>query len=56
MKTRRFGRGLVNLGLTALVLLQSVGAGAWGNEGHTVINRVAAEKIPKTAASNSGAG
>jgi hypothetical protein len=46
MKTRRFGRGLVSLGLTALVLLQSVGAGAWGNEGHTVINRVAAEKIP----------
>jgi hypothetical protein len=30
----------------ALVLLQSVGAGAWGNEGHTYINRVAAEKIP----------
>lgn len=46
MKTRRLGRGLVSLGLTALVLLQSVGAGAWGNEGHTYINRVAAEKIP----------
>jgi len=26
--------------------LQSVGAGAWGNEGHTAINRVAAQKIP----------
>jgi hypothetical protein len=48
MKTRRSGRGLVGLGLTALVLLQSVGAGAWGNEGHTYINRVAAEKIPGT--------
>jgi hypothetical protein len=46
MKTRRFGRGLVSLGLTALVLLQSVGAGAWGNEGHTYVNRVAAEKSP----------
>ena len=48
MKTRRSGRGLVSLGLTALVLLQSVGAGAWGNEGHTAVNRVAAEKIPAT--------
>jgi hypothetical protein len=48
MKTRRSGRGLVSLGLTALVLLQSVVAGAWGNEGHTYINRVAAEKIPAT--------
>src|SRR6202050_2906875 len=46
MKTRRSRRGLVSLGLTALVLLQSVSAGAWGNEGHTYINRVAAEKIP----------
>ena len=48
MKTRRFGRGLVSLGVTALLLLQSVGAGAWGNEGHTAINRVAAQKIPAT--------
>jgi len=46
MKTRRSRRGLVSLGLTALVLLQSVGSGAWGNDGHTFINRVAAEKIP----------
>src|ERR1700729_1074660 len=46
MKTRRSRQGLVSLGLTALVLLQSGGAGAWGNEGHTYINRVAAEKIP----------
>jgi hypothetical protein len=48
MKTQRFGRGLVSLGLTALVLLQSVGARAWGNEGHTAINRVAAQKIPES--------
>jgi hypothetical protein len=46
MKTWRFGRGLVSLGLTALVLFQSVGAGAWGNEGHVAINRVAADRIP----------
>ena len=46
MKARRSGRGLVSLGLTALVFLQSVGAGAWGNEGHTAINRVAGQKIP----------
>jgi len=48
MKTRRVGRGLISLGLTALVLFHSVGAGAWGNEGHTYVNRVAAEKIPAT--------
>ena len=46
MKTRRSERGLVSLGLMALVLLQSGGAGAWGNEGHSAINRVAAEKVP----------
>ena len=34
------------MALTALVLLQSVAALAWGNEGHTAINRVAAQKIP----------
>src|ERR1700683_1740431 len=46
MKTRRSRRGLVSLGLTALVLLSSVGSGAWGDAGRTFINRVAAEKIP----------
>lgn len=46
MKKGRFVRWMVSLGLTALVILQSVGAGAWGNEGHTYVNRVAAEKIP----------
>jgi hypothetical protein len=39
-------RGLISLALVALVLVQSPAAGAWGNEGHTYINRVAAEKIP----------
>ncbi|HYM77422.1 MAG TPA: nuclease [Candidatus Dormibacteraeota bacterium] len=34
--------------LVALVLSQSEPAFAWGNEGHTYINRVAAEKIPAT--------
>lgn len=34
------------MGLTALILLQSVCAVAWGNEGHTAINRVAAQQIP----------
>ena len=46
MKTRRFRRGLVSLALIALILVQSNAAFAWGNEGHTYINRVAAEKIP----------
>jgi len=44
----RFGRGLISLALVALVLIQSPAAAAWGNEGHTYINRVAAEKIPAT--------
>jgi hypothetical protein len=34
------------LALIGLVFLQSNFAFAWGNEGHTYINRVAAEKIP----------
>jgi len=47
-KAERFQRGVISLALIALVLLQSVGAVAWGNEGHTAINRVAAQKIPAT--------
>jgi hypothetical protein len=39
-------RRLISLALMALVLLQSHFAFAWGNEGHTYINRVAAQKIP----------
>jgi hypothetical protein len=45
---RNFGwlsRGLTSLALLALVL-QNQPAAAWGNEGHTYINRVAALKIP----------
>jgi hypothetical protein len=45
-KPARLGRGLISLALIALVLVQTLPAFAWGNEGHTYINRVAAEKIP----------
>ena len=48
MKTRRFGRGAISLALIAIGLIYSSAAFAWGNEGHTAINRVAAEKIPAT--------
>ncbi len=48
LNTERFRRGLITLALIALVLLQSAPAFAWGNEGHTAINRVAAQKIPVT--------
>ena len=41
-----FRRGVISLGLVALVLMQNDAAVAWGNEGHTAINRVAAENIP----------
>jgi hypothetical protein len=46
LKTERFRRGEISLALISLVLLQTEAAGAWGNEGHTAINRVAAERIP----------
>ncbi len=39
-------RGLISCLLVALVLLQSDAAFAWGNEGHTYINRVAAAENP----------
>jgi hypothetical protein len=47
-RTERFRRGVISLGLVALVLMPNDAAVAWGNEGHTYINRVAAEKIPAT--------
>ena len=47
-KLGRFQRGLISVALIALVLAQSLPAVAWGNEGHTAVNRVAAEKIPAT--------
>jgi hypothetical protein len=43
---KRLQRGAISLALIVLVLVQSEAAVAWGNEGHTAINRVAAEKIP----------
>jgi hypothetical protein len=46
LTTGRLRRGGIGLTLIALVLVQSQVAGAWGNEGHTYINRVSAEKIP----------
>ncbi|HSY92090.1 MAG TPA: hypothetical protein VK812_12005 [Candidatus Binatus sp.] len=45
-KAGRLRRGVISLALIALVLIQSVAAFGWGNEGHTYINHVAAEKIP----------
>lgn len=41
-------RALTGFVLIALVLLQTQAAVAWGNEGHTAINRVAAQKIPSS--------
>ncbi len=39
-------RGLISWMLIALVFSQSEFAFAWGNEGHTYINRVASQKMP----------
>ena len=44
--TGRPRRGLISLALIALILFQPGMAVAWGNEGHTYVNRVAAQKIP----------
>lgn len=46
LKAAAFQRSVVSLALIVLVLMQSEAAVAWGNEGHTYVNRVAAEKIP----------
>jgi hypothetical protein len=46
MKSKQFHRGAVSLVLIAFALVPSPAAFAWGNEGHTAINRVAAQKIP----------
>ncbi|HEY6339710.1 MAG TPA: hypothetical protein VIW68_14550 [Candidatus Sulfotelmatobacter sp.] len=46
MKTSNFTRGLISLALVALFLVHPDSAPAWGNEGHTYINRVAAQNIP----------
>jgi len=46
MKRVDFRRELISLALVALLLVHTEAVRAWGNEGHTYINRVAAEKIP----------
>jgi hypothetical protein len=46
LKAEAFQRSVISVLLIALVLIQSEAAVAWGNEGHTYVNRVAAEKIP----------
>jgi hypothetical protein len=48
LKSERLQRAVISLTVITLVLLQSEAAVAWGNEGHTAVNRVAAEKIPAT--------
>jgi hypothetical protein len=48
LRVQRLRREAISLALIALVLVQSDASVAWGNEGHTAINRVAAEKIPAT--------
>ena len=45
-KTESIKLRLVRLVLTGIFLLQSVVGFAWGDKGHTFVNRVAAEKIP----------
>src|SRR6202051_388375 len=39
-------KGVISYILIPLVLFQTEASFAWGNEGHTAINRVAAQKIP----------
>src|ERR1700758_1453852 len=46
MRMQFSSQRLISVVLIGLVLLQSDFAVAWGNEGHTYINRVAAQKIP----------
>lgn len=46
LKTESLQRGLISVVLIGLVVLQNQPAAAWGNEGHTYINRVAAQKMP----------
>lgn len=46
MRVRNSARGVISLALVTLVSFQPDLALAWGNEGHTYVNRVAAQKIP----------
>jgi len=47
MRATQLGR-LISVVLIAVVSLQSELAFAWGNEGHTYVNRVAAQKMPSS--------
>src|SRR5579859_2024833 len=46
MRMQSFSRGLISMVLTSLAFFHSDFAFAWGNEGHTAINRVAAQRVP----------
>jgi hypothetical protein len=46
MPARRVTVWLIGLAVITIPVAQSIPAFAWGNEGHTYINRVAAQKIP----------
>ena len=46
MKVRNLSRGVISWTVVTLVLFHPVFALAWGNEGHTYVNRIAAQKIP----------
>ena len=48
MPSTHFASALIRFALIALVLTQNDPAFAWGNEGHTAINRVAAQAIPSS--------
>jgi hypothetical protein len=46
MRRREIGKRLTGVLLLALSLAQTPSAFAWGNEAHTYVNRVAAQKVP----------
>lgn len=46
MRRREIGKKLIGVLLLALSLGRTPTAFAWGNEGHTYVNRVAAQKMP----------
>jgi len=46
MRARRVTVWLIGFAVVTIPVAQSIPAFAWGNEGHTYINRVAAQKIP----------
>ena len=48
MPVSRLTAWLIGFALVTLTVTESDLAFAWGNEGHTYINRVAAQKIPSS--------